>query len=422
MCYNALCECDLMKKFMIFYLIVLFIQGIFTNMHHALMPYYVGSINLPSYMFGFFFSFMNLGMMIGGPFWGNLADHNKKKISLVIGIVIYAVMQVLFGMGHVFDQWSLSVFRLLSGFGMAAAFTILTGEMIVLSDTNDRAKNIAFGAASLALGAALGQFLGGFIHTNEFVIKYLRTDIFFNAFVFQAVGVLFFALVILIWFKPKKVELDPNKKRTQFWDGFKQIRHIKPQFLYFLIALTFITIAAVNVEKYLDVYFNDIGLLANQLGNFKMVAGIASLLAGVLLVPLFMKIKGRTLLMAIFQIISAVIVIILFRVPNTQFLIYLYTMYLVYIMIKAIFTPIEQVYVSSFAKEHNVATTLGIRQSFYSIGTIVGPIFGAFIYDYNPKLLFDVSAIFFLVSLIFLYLSHHFRDKSYVENITQETL
>lgn len=405
-----------MKKFMLFYLIIYFVQGIVTNLHHPLMPYYVEAIGVPNFMFGFFFSFMNLGMMFGGPFWGNLADHNKKKISLIIGILIYGLMQILFGLGHVFDMWTLSAFRLISGFGMASALTILTGEMIITSDKDKRAKNIAFGAAAVGLGGAIGQFLGGFIHTNSFFIKAFRTDIFFNAFLLQGISVGFFAVLIAIWFKPKKTIVDPNKKRVQFWEGFKEVRNIKPELLYFLVALTLITIASTNVEKYLDVYFKDLGFLAKELGNFKMIAGVVSLLSGIILVPLFMKIKHRLKLISVFQIISAVLIFTVFRSSSSLFLILLYTMYMAYIAIKAIFTPLEQDHISKFSGNHNVATTLGIRQSFYSIGTIIGPIFGAFLYDYSPRLLFDTSVIFFLISLVLIFISNHYRKKDFIQN------
>lgn len=411
-----------MKKFMLFYLIIYFVQGIVTNLHHPLMPYYVKDIEVPNFMFGFFFSFMNLGMMFGGPFWGNLADHNKKKISLIVGILIYGVMQILFGLGHVFDMWTLSAFRLISGFGIAAALTILTGEMIITSDKDKRAKNIAFGAAAVGLGGAIGQFLGGFIHTNSFFIKVLRTDIFFNAFLLQGISVGFFALLIAIWFKPKKTVVDPNKKRVQFWEGFKEVRHIKPELLYFLIALTLITIASTNVEKYLDVYFKDLGFLANELGKFKMIAGVVSLLSGIILVPLFMRIKHRLKLISVFQIISAVLIFTVFRSSSSTFLILLYTMYMAYIAIKASFTPLEQDHISKFTGNHNVATTLGIRQSFYSIGTIIGPIFGAFLYDYSPRLLFDTSVVFFLISLVLIFISNHYRKRDFIQNTVNSNI
>ena len=207
------------------------------------------------------------------------------------------------------------------------------------------------------------------------------------------------------------------KKRVQFWEGFKEVRHIKPELLYFLIALTLITIASTNVEKYLDVYFNDLGFLANELGNFKMIAGVVSLLSGIILVPLFMKIKHRLKLISAFQIISAVLIFTVFRSSSGTFLILLYTMYMAYIAIKASFTPLEQDHISKFSGNHNVATTLGIRQSFYSIGTIIGPIFGAFLYDYSPRLLFDTSVVFFLISLVLIFISNHYRKKRFLYKI-----
>ena len=103
-----------------------------------------------------------------------------------------------------------------------------------------------------------------------------------------------------------------------------------------MIGLTLITVAATNVEKYLDIYFNDLGYLANELGNFKMAAGIVSLLAGIILVPIFMKIKHRLKLMSLFQIINAILVFIIFRSSANHFLLYIYTIYMGYIAIKAI--------------------------------------------------------------------------------------
>lgn len=149
------------------------------------MPSYVAHIGLPNYMFGFFFAFMSLGTMLGGPFWGNLGDKGKKRMVVIAGLLIYAVNQALFGMGHVFDEWSLSLFRFLSGFGIAATFTVLGGEIIIVSKPESRARSIAYGAASVALGGAIGQFLGGFIHTNDFLYKSLEQICFTTHYTFK---------------------------------------------------------------------------------------------------------------------------------------------------------------------------------------------------------------------------------------------
>lgn len=59
-------------------------------------------------------------------------------------------------------------------------------------------------------------------------------------------------------------------------------------------------IVFINVEKYLDVYFNDLGFLVNEFGNFKMIVGLVLLLLGIILVLLFMKIKYRLKLISVF--------------------------------------------------------------------------------------------------------------------------
>lgn len=404
-----------MKKKLVILIILFFFQGIFTNMHHPLMPYYVNSLALPQYMFGFYFAFMNLGIMIGGPFWGNLGDQGKKKLVVIIGYLIYGVNQALFGMGDVFGQWTLSVFRLLSGFGIAAATTIITSEIILLSDSKNRGRNITYGAAAVALGGSVGFFFGGFIHTNEFVINLLNTDNFFNALLLQCLLNVGLAIAFFFLYKPVEVEVKKERKRAQFWEGFSEIKNLNLEMFFFLMSLTFITFAATNIDKYLDVYFSDLNYLADTLGNYKMVVGLVSIVATIVLVPLLIKVKKRLLLIGVFQVLSALIVVITFRFSNGNFMLFLYTVFMLYIIIKALYAPLEQEYIAARADQDKIATTMGIRQSFYSIGTILGPIAGAFIYAYNKILLFDISAIFLLLSVVFLVLTFLARKNGHAK-------
>src|SRR5690554_7040429 len=48
------------------------------------------------------------------------------------------------------------------------------------------------------------------------------------------------------------------------------IKNLNLEMFFFLMSLTFITFAATNVDKYLDVYFSDLGYLADTLGNYKI--------------------------------------------------------------------------------------------------------------------------------------------------------
>lgn len=387
-------------------LIIFFMQGIFANIHHPLMPAYVKGLNLPDFYFGFFFAFMNLGMMFGGPFWGNLGDSGKKRIVVTIGFLIYGVFQFLFGLGSFFSPLILSVIRFISGFGIAASFTVLAGEIIILSDVDKRARNIALGAAALALGGALGQFSGGKV--SDILTTQNKMFVILTV---QGISVLLLSLFTFVFYKPKEVNKNGSNKRMNFFDGFKEIKNISLELFLFMLAITTFTISATNLDKYLDVYFiNVLGNSEGTLGTLKMVVGIVGILSSLFLVPLFMKVKERLLLISLFQAISAVIVFIMFK-DNNYFLRYLYTIYLVYIMLKTITEPLERDYISNFASNENISTMMGIRQSFYNLGTIIGPLAGAFVYDYNPKWLFYSSSIFFVLSIILIFFSFTLSNK-----------
>lgn len=398
-------------KNIIVLIILLFFQGIFTNIAHPITPSYVRELNLPNYMFGFFFSFMNVGMLVGAPFWGNLADQGKKKNSVLIGFSVYGFAQLLFGLGNIFGPWGLSLFRFLSGFGIAAAFTILYSEIIVLSETNKKAKNIALGTAAVAIGGAIGQYLGGFLYTNSFFIKHLNTDQVINVLIIQCLFSLLIALLSLLIYKPTEV-VNGSNKRVGFFEGFKQVKKISPQLLMFLFALVFMTIAATNVDKYLDIYFiNDLGYKEDALGTFKMIVGFVSVFTSILIVPLFIKIKKKLLIISLFQVLSAILIVIVFNGTSFEFLTYLYSFYMAYIVIKSTNEPLEREYVAGFGNESNMGLITGVRQSFFSLGTIIGPLIGAFLYEYSPKYVFNSSVIFFLIAIIFIILSGILKKK-----------
>ena len=51
-------------------------------------------------MFGYAFSVMSLGMFLGSPFFGKLAESFRSKVLMAWGCLGYALAQVLFAIGH----------------------------------------------------------------------------------------------------------------------------------------------------------------------------------------------------------------------------------------------------------------------------------------------------------------------------------
>jgi len=252
-------------------------------------------------------------------------------------------------------------------------------------------------AAALALGASIGYALGGFINTNVFLDSVLNTSDPKVIFLIQASLNLIHALMVYIFINENDVLIKAQKKPTMM-ESFKNIKKINFNLLLFLISLTFISISITNLSKYLDVYFNDLGYDSQDIGNFVFVTGIVSIATSVLVVPLIVKLHKNLLIMILTQIISVFAVIYVFR--SNQFIIAAYTIYMVYIIGKSIYQPLEQNFIADNANEGFYSSIMGIRQSFYSIGMIVGPLIGGFLYGIKPLLVFDFSVLMIVVGLI----------------------
>jgi len=395
-----------MKKTVYLIIVFFLFQGIFHNLGHPITPAFVRGLSIPDYMFGVFFAAMSLGLMIGGPLWGVLSDQTTKKKWIVIGLFMYSIGQ--FGFGYAHHQVWMVVFRFFAGFGAVSVITLFTSQIIESSEPQDRAKHLAYAAAATTLGASFGYYIGGFIGTNQTAMALLGTSDLSRVFLFQAILNALYALTIWVVYKevPKHVQ---RQDKPSLIKGLKEITKIDLSVLIFLISLTFMTIGAINLSKYIDVYFDELGYSPQQLGTYVMVTGIVSLFASIVLVPFFSKVKKQLLFIGFSHILAALIVVFVFR--SSQFLIMMYSVYLVYVIIKTIYQPLEQSFIAKQVKTGQYGGIMGLRQSFVSFGMVMGPLIGGFIYDKNPIRLFDFSASSFLVGVLLLGVVYHIQKK-----------
>lgn len=380
-----------MKRKIIILMILYFIFNIGINLGHPVTPSYVRYLGIPEYMFGVFYATMSFGAVITAPFWGSLGDTGKSKLYLCLGLIIYGIAQIGFGFAH--NQYLMVFFRLLGGIGVAAPTTLFVSLIIACSDQQSRLKNLAIYGALATLGASVGYQIGGFLGDSVFFNNLIKTPSYENIFLFQALFNLILGIVSLILIKEEK-GVTAIKKQHPF-SSLGKIKTLNIKLILFLISLTLITMGSTNLSKYIDVYFNDLGLSTTALGNFVLVTGIVSVIASVFIVPLVSRLRNHLLVIVIIQTLSSLIIFYVFRA--NKFILNMYTVYNVYVIFKAIYLPMEQNYISRYADEKTIGTISGIRQSFVSIGNVIGPFFGGMIYSFSPLWLFDVSGILILL-------------------------
>ncbi|MDD3129680.1 MAG: MFS transporter [Candidatus Izemoplasmatales bacterium] len=384
-----------MKKAFITVIILYFIQGVIHNLGHPVTPAFVRSLEIPDYMFGFFYATMSFGLMVGAPIWGIIADRRKKSTIMAIGLLLYSIGQ--FGFGFSNNMYWMVFFRFLSGFGVASSMTLFVSHMIEVSKPESRAKHLAWLAAGLALGGSVGYALGGFISTNDYLVQILNTDDLRNVFFIQGLLNILHSINVYILISEKDV-LNKAEQKPSFIDSFKNIKNIKFNLVLFLISLTFISISITNLSKYLDVYFDDLGYSSGDIGNFVFVTGVVSIATSVLIVPFIVKLRKNLLIMIITQIISIFAIIYVFRGNN--FILLVYTVYMIFIIGRSIYQPLEQNFIADNANRGFYSSIMGIRQSFYSIGMIIGPLIAGFLYELKPIYVFDFSALMIFIGLV----------------------
>lgn len=370
------------------------LQGLIHNIGHPVTPAMVTALGIPDFMFGVFFASMAAGMTLGGFFFGALGDSFEKRKLIFWGLLVYSLGQLGFGiLGNMI--W-MSVARFVGGFGVAGIVTLLISYMIENSPKDKRATNLAILSATITLFASIGYKLGGWLSSVDWMISLFHTDNYQNVFVVLAVWNFFFAFLVLFVMRESKQHV--SQRRVNPISALKGLKDADPSMVIFLFAVMFISMGSINLGKYIDVYFNTLGYSPSQLGTFVMTTGFVSIFASLVLVPLIIKFKKELSVMMLIQLLSVGLVLISFHAQ--PFLALMYSVYLVYVALRAIYAPYEQNFLSDFAKDGQMSLVMGVRQSFLSFGMIIGPVAGGLLYEISPTLVFDVSAAMFLIGFL----------------------
>ena len=390
-----------MKKYILI-LIAGLLVGITTNIGHPITPYYINQIELDKIIFGYFYATMSLGMLISAPIWGALGDARGRKIVLLICILFYGVGQLLFGILH--NQYLIIAARFFAGIfcgGILVSFLSYMTRSKELSKFNDTRLYATFISIHL-VGTSLGSFIGGAFG------EVFNPNYHYVLFV-QALLMALFALYVLIFMK-----FDDEEKQTiRSINPLKSLGDVKllPLSLvifFFVIAIT--NISFTDVSKYLDVYFSDSGYGSLKLGTVNLIVGFVTLGVNLLITPLIIKRFKPLISLIILSIIGGVMLILTFLLPNL--LLNIYTFYMIFVITKAIIEPVIVEYLNEH-KNIQSGILMGLRQSFISLGGIIGVLIGGVIYANSSVMLFYICAIMLFIASIITFIIYFFKKKRF---------
>jgi len=307
--------------------------------------------------------------LLFGPIWGGVSDRIGRKPVLVLGLLGYGLSALLFGLST--QLWMLFASRALSGVLSSAT---LSTAMAYVGDTTseeDRGGGMGWLGAAMAIGAILGPALGGLLGGGSLSTPF-----------FIAAGLSGAALLLALLLLPESLPVRARVRSGGEGRSRLQARDLRQALLspigVLCLLLFVVSFALANFEAVFGLYaMEKHGYGPERVGMILMMMAIASTIGKGALAGPFTRRWGEAVVIRASTLAGSVGFVVLL-LANTYAWILFATGF--FILSKTLLRPSLLSMVSKQATAGQ-GTTMGLSNSFMSLGRIVGPIWAGFAFD-----------------------------------------
>jgi len=345
------------------------------------MPSFIAMLGLDGTTVGLLTAAFAVTQLIFSPFTGKLSDLLGRKKLIVVGLLLLAASEAIFGFAN--SVIWLYVSRLLGGIGVAMVMPAVMAFTSDITTENERAKGMGFVSAAMSTGFIIGPGIGGFL------AEYGTRIPFYTA----AIAVTFAAiLTFLVLPEPERIKNTPtsvpNTKKQSISEQF--ISSMKAPYFLALIVLLVLGFALSNFETvfglFLDVQHNsgpkDIALIMT-------VGAIAGVIIQIGVLDLLVKKMGEMKVIYLSLVVAGVGILGILFVKSFWLLL------VVTIVIFAacdLLRPAAGTFLSKLAGEDQ-GYVAGLNSAYTSLGTILGSSLAGMLYDINLMLPYIVAGL-----------------------------
>ena len=352
-----------------------------------IFPFYIETMGAGGSELGLLIATSAFLEFVFGPFWGSVSDRIGRKPVLSIGMVGYALSSFLFGIST--QLWMLFASRALSG--ILSSATVTSALAYISDNTSEKERGGGMGklGAAMALGLMLGPGVGGWLGSESLSLPF-----------FIAAGMAVASLLLIIILLPESLSGEKrapagNLKTIQVKDLWSALSGPIGFSLFMVMLFSF---ALTNFESVFGLYaLEKFGFDPGQVGTILTVIAVVSTIGKATLTGPATKRWGEVLVIKGSLLAGSVGFLVLLW-ANTYLTILLATAF--FILSKTLLRPAAFALISKQATAGQGAT-MGLSNSFMSLGRIVGPIWAGFIFDVNLNYPYLSGAIFMLVGFVF---------------------
>jgi DHA1 family multidrug resistance protein-like MFS transporter len=369
------------------------------------MPSFMDIMHLSGKTMGYLVAVYAMAQLLMSPFAGRWVDRYGRKKIIIIGLFLFGVSELIFGLGT--NVVVLYISRILGGISAAFIMPGVTAYVADITSVRERPKAMGYISAAISTGYIIGPGIGGFI--AEYGI---RMPFFFaSAIAILACIPSIFILKEEPLTKEKITDISANKKQTNFISDIK--RSLNPRYF---IAFMIVFVLAFGLSAYETIFslFSDhkFGFTPKDIAAIISISSIFGVIFQIFMFGRMVDILGEKKLIQLCLITGAILAI-----ASTMISVFLAVLAVTCFIFLAfdLLRPALTTFLSKAAgKEQGFVA--GMNSTYTSLGNIIGPVMSGILFDINIHYPYLFAAVILGSGLS---ITVMWKEKQFIESLEE---
>lgn len=351
--------------------LVVFIDLLGFGLILPLLPFVADNFNATPFEIGLLSATYSFFQLIASPLIGRLSDRYGRKKLLFISQLGTMVSFILMGTAH--SLTVLFISRILDGI-TGGNITIAQAYIADSTTPKERAKGMGMLGAAFGIGFIFGPAIGGFLSQWGFGVP-----------AFFAAGLAGIAAFSSLFFLKETVDTQKAAKKLQSKLSFTKLKEalLTPVLGLLIVAFFLINLAFSGMQGTFAIWSLDtFGWGPTETGYLFGYIGVLSVIFQTVVLPKAISIFGEK---TVFKASIPILGLGLFGIPLSFHLGILLIATGCLVLGNALANPTLQSIASANVDKEEYGGTLGMLQSFASLGRIIGPIMAGQLYTVISK-------------------------------------
>ena len=348
-----------------------------------IMPEYLDTFGVAGQALGFLIAMFAFSQFLFSPLAGDLSDKFGRKYLIIVGLVIFGLSQLMFGMAS--DLWILFLARFFSGVGSAFIVPPMMAFVADITTEEERGKGMGLLGASMSLGFMIGPAIGGFL---------AEVSLRFPFYVATAAALISatISMFVLPNTKPPVVQAGLIRKRENLWAQMKRST-TTPYFIMLIVVFVF-SFGLANFQATIALYVDKkYGFTPGEIAILITMGGFVGVIVQTFVInKLFMRF-GEFKVILVNLLVSALAMISVLFVDGFWPILIVSS---VFFTAASLLRPAVNTLISKQAgSEQGFAA--GMNNAYMSLGNMVGPALAGILFDINMSFPYIAGTLVLLI-------------------------